>query len=147
MSAPAIALPQRAYIPGKTPRPAEGYYDDIRNSVHAGMTTAELSQSTAFRTAILFLEKGFYWEAHEVLEPVWMNLPESSAPRLYVQGMIQLANGFLKLAMGRPKAAGRLLKMSEQLLVNDSADLLTAQEVAWISSEVNSLRAALDDAI
>ncbi len=45
-------------------------------------------------------------------EPVWMALPLGSGERLFVQGLIQLANGFLKLRMGRPRAARRLCAMA-----------------------------------
>ena len=45
-----------------------------------------------------------------------MLLPKPSRERAFVQGLIQLANGFLKLEMGRSKAAQRLLVISQDLL-------------------------------
>ena len=70
----------------------------------------------AWHYGLVLLEAGFYWEAHEVLEPVWMNAAEDSAERHLVQAVIQLANGALKIAMGRPKAAERLFDMVRDLL-------------------------------
>ncbi|PWE34380.1 hypothetical protein DDZ14_01350 [Maritimibacter sp. 55A14] len=54
------------------------------------------------------IAEGFYWEAHEVLEPVWMNAPPNSRERHMVQAVIHLANAGLKRRMGKPRAAARL---------------------------------------
>ena len=110
MSAPA--LPPYAYIPGKTPRHAEGFFDAIRNTAQPGMGPRALLGSAAFETGLAYLHAGFNWEAHEVFEPVWMALPAGSAGRDFVQGLIQLANARLKLEMGRPRAAARLCAMT-----------------------------------
>ena len=109
------ARPAHAYVPGRTPRHPEGAFDAIRSSVRPGMDAAALARSAAFRTGLRYLDDAYHWEAHELLEPVWMALPEG-ADRRFVQGLIQLANGLLKLRMGRPKAAARLAGIAEALL-------------------------------
>ncbi|ASP22948.1 hypothetical protein ANTHELSMS3_04345 [Antarctobacter heliothermus] len=109
-------IPAQAYVPGRTARPPEGLFDPIRASAQPGMTPADLAHSDAFRHGLFYLERGFYWEAHEVLEPVWMVLPEGSAERRFVQALIQTANGQLKLRMDRPKAALRLCAIVRELL-------------------------------
>ena len=111
----SIPLPSSAYVPGKTPRPDEGVFDHIRDTAKAGMSADALARSDAFRHGLAYLEAGFFWEAHEVLEPVWMALPEG-ADRRFVQGVIQLANALLKERMERPKAALRLAGMSRDLI-------------------------------
>lgn len=99
--------PPQAYIPGQTERHTEGAFDDIRQSALPGMTVEELAQCAAFRHGLAWLDEGYFWEAHEVLEPVWMALPAGEA-RSFVQGLIQLANALLKEKMEKPKAALRL---------------------------------------
>jgi hypothetical protein len=101
-------LPSYAYIPGKTPRHAEGFFDAIRATAQPDMGQATLLRSRAFTAGLAYLQAGYNWEAHEVLEPVWLALPAGSAARGFVQGVIQLANARLKLEMGRPRAAVRL---------------------------------------
>ena len=108
MTVAGVPLPGHAYVPGKNARHAEGAFDWIRNSVVTGMSEAELANTQAFRTGLIYLEQGFYWEAHEVLEPVWIACPEDSAARQMVQGLIQLANAHLKVRMMRPRAVVRL---------------------------------------
>lgn len=104
--------PPHAYIPGRTPRHPEGAFDALRASARPGMGPRELARSAAFRTGLVWLESGYFWEAHELLEPVWMALPEGSRERELVQGLIQLANARLKERMQRPRAAERLRAMA-----------------------------------
>ncbi len=103
------ALPPYAYVPGQTPRHPEGMFDAIRETARPGMSVHELSACPAWRCGKHYLAKGFFWEAHEVLEALWMALPHNTAERELVQAIIQLANAGLKLRMGREKAAARLL--------------------------------------
>lgn len=107
-----IASPPYAHIPGKTPRHAAGVFDAIRNSVDASMSPALLANSDAFQGGLQFYAQGFYWESHELWEAVWLCCPPNSAERMAVQGLIQLANARLKLAMGKPHAARRLFDLA-----------------------------------
>lgn len=86
------------------------------------MTLAELEGSAAWAAGWHFLDAGFYWEAHEVLEPVWMALPDGSAERRFVQAVIQAANAGLKARMERPGAVRRLAGIVEGLLQEFSPD-------------------------
>lgn len=111
-----IIWPDVAYVPGRTPRPPDGYYDSIRDTALPGMSLDALAQSAAMLHGYAYIEAGFFWEAHEVLEPVWMALPQGSAERDLVQGLIQTANGLLKLRMERPRAARRLYDIAGKLM-------------------------------
>jgi len=81
---------------------------------------------------------GRFFEAHEVLEPVW--LPARSTPdaRFY-QGLIQLAGAFVHLDKQRPAPALRLLRSAQAHLagypaVHFQLDLtqVRALIVSWI---------------
>lgn len=67
-----------------------------------------VAQERAFRYGADLFNAGFFWEAHEVWEPVWMALPPNSRARQGCQALIQAANACLKLRFGRAKAFGRL---------------------------------------
>ena len=104
------------YIPGQTSRPTDGSFDTIRATAQPGMSSDQLAQSEAFQTGLKFLQSGWFWEAHEVLEPVWMAAPPNSRERLFVRALIQLANARLKDKMHRPQAAARLRREVQTLL-------------------------------
>jgi hypothetical protein len=69
---------------------------------------AALPDQLAFRYGVDLYNTAFYWEAHEVWEPVWMALPPNSRERSACQALIQAANALLKLRFGRARAFGRL---------------------------------------
>ena len=77
------------------------------------MGPEELARTLAWYAGWEFIEQGFNWEAHEVLEPVWMALPDGSDERLFTQALIQLANAALKRMMGRENAVQRLCGIVE----------------------------------
>ena len=103
-------LPERPYLPGMTPRPAEAQFDGLKR------VSEPLHDSPAWLAGWRFFEAGYYWEAHEVWEAVWMAAPANSAERHLVQGVIQLANAGLKRRMGRAQAAARLDDMAKVIL-------------------------------
>ena len=106
-------LPSEPYVPGKTPRPDDACFADIKASVAGCGTIKALANCEAFTFGFEAFEQGYFWEAHEVWEAVWMALPPASAERLFVRGLIQTANARLKRTMGRDRAADRLAKMAE----------------------------------
>ncbi len=133
-------LPTHAYIPGKTPRHPEGSFDHIRETVSDTLTPEVLAQSQAFLVGLRYLEMGFFWEAHEVFEPVWMALPENGDHRCLVQALIQFANAQLKLEMGRPKAAIRLCDIVHGLLCKIGEPVVLDVETRQIFSQLDSFR-------
>lgn len=139
--------PSHAYVPGKTPRHPEGAFDVVRASAEAAFSPDQLARCAAFRQGLRYLDAGFYWEAHELLEPVWMVLPEPSRERQFVQGLIQIANGFLKLEMDRPKAAGRLVAIARELIPPADQAAVMGLELADIHRMIISLDGRVKDAL
>lgn len=116
MSGMTLLLPSHAYIPGKNPRHDGDAFSAVRQTAAARLGIADLAASDAFQAGLLFIDKGYYWEAHEVLEAVWLALPPASSERQLVQALIQFANARLKLVMGRKSAAGRLAAIAARHL-------------------------------
>lgn len=108
-----MKLPPHAYVPGQTPRHDPARFDDLHSSVRPGMTPAELTETSAWRAGWLYLQNGFYWEAHEAFEPVWMQTLPNSVERHLVQALIQIANASLKDRMQRPRAVARLCDLAQ----------------------------------
>ena len=88
----------------------------MRDTVRNGMSAAELARTDAWRAGWQYLETGYFWESHEVWEPVWMALPVGAQERALAQAAIQLANASLKARMGRPRAVSRLCDIAQALL-------------------------------
>lgn len=106
--------PAYAYVPGQTPRHADGMFDHLKTGLR-DIPAHRLHETKAWATGLAFLREGYFWEAHEVLEAVWMVCPQNSAERLMVQAIIQRANAGLKQKMGKENAAARLFDLSDTL--------------------------------
>lgn len=107
-----IPLPPHAYVPGRNARHEESLFEAFHASVQPWMSFAELEKTLAWRAGWVFVQHGYFWEAHEVLEPIWMTL-EDGPERQFVQGVIQAANAALKLKMDRPNAVRRLCDIAD----------------------------------
>lgn len=112
--------PRIPYLPGLTPRPAEGAFDALKAGLD-GLDPAGLADSACFRAGFEAFGRRLYWEAHELWEPVWLRLPEGGE-RALVQGLIQLANCGLKRRMGRDRAAARIILLAGAALMRAYAD-------------------------
>lgn len=110
------------YVPGRTPRPAEGAWDAIRSLALDPTTTATAGENRAWQIGLDLVETGYWWEAHEVLEQVWMNAPANAPEKTLVQSVIQIANGALKIRMDRPHAAIRLAAIARELIESTPGD-------------------------
>lgn len=112
----SVSYPEYTHVPGANSRHSEGAFDALRSSAEDCADMDALGKSAAWRTGLAYYRRGFFWECHEVLEAVWLACPPNSAERHFVQAIIQLANGRLKLVMDRPGAALRLAEQAGKLL-------------------------------
>ena len=125
------------YLPGITPRPDEDVFAPLKASALPGATTQELAQSPTFQFGRAAFDAGFYWEAHELFEHIWMLLPPASAEKVLMKGLIQLANSGLKRRMGRPEAADRIMDLANQAL--DEAFLRASSPLGVAKGDVTEM--------
>lgn len=125
-----MPLPSHRHIPGQNDRPDGALFAAVKAET-----------GSAWPYGIRLFNAGFYWEAHDVLEPVWLAARPNSRERHMVQAVIHLANGLLKEAMGRPNARRRLARLARgrileafpdgrgRLMGIDGGNLLTAADL------------------
>ena len=78
----------------------------------------DLAESLA-RGADLF-NRGLFWEAHEAWEEAWLELEDE--PKLFVQGLIQVAAGYHKATVqNQPRGCVKLLTTALEKLEQFSA--------------------------
>lgn len=101
-------LPLGAYTPGQAGAPDREPLEAAKRTINGPMRRELWAHHTAYRYGAKLCTDGFFWEAHEVWEAVWLTCAPNSAERHLLRGLIQIANAALKLRMGRPAAARRL---------------------------------------
>ncbi|MEM9062342.1 MAG: DUF309 domain-containing protein [Pseudomonadota bacterium] len=137
--------PKDAHIPGRTPRPTESPAYDATADAPVYTVDRMWSENETYLYGIEIYNAGFFWEAQEVWEPVWMRAAGNSRERLLLQGLIQLTNACLKIAMEHPTAALRLLDVAECKL-SDAAQkcpTLMGLNLPDLQTSVGSFNAAV----
>ena len=116
MSTPSSAagnlpMPQWAYVPGETAE-ADADYDTLAQAkllVPARFRDYVPARHPALRYGLALNDRGYFWEAQEILEAVWAAAPQGGRERILLRACIQIANANLRLRMKKPHAAARLL--------------------------------------
>ncbi|WP_343069918.1 DUF309 domain-containing protein [Jannaschia sp. Os4] len=122
--------PPHAYVPGRTARHPEGMFDHLKR------TDGPPGSTLAWRAGLALMAEGYFWEAHEVWEALWLAQPPAGAEAVAVRAAIQAANAGLKARMGQGKAARRLAAIAADLRAEAARRGATLQVPGEISPEV-----------
>jgi predicted metal-dependent hydrolase len=112
----------------------------VRAPVEAAVWKGDL----AYRYGASLYVQSFFWEAHEVWEAVWKACPPNGVERRLLRGLIGLANAALKLRMGRPKAALRLLRETDETFSEVGAGPVMGVAIARLRAAIRELAHALE---
>ncbi len=108
MKADQLSLPSAPHRPGSGSQPDRAPLEAAKQAAPPRFDPADWEQNLPYRYGWRLFEAGFYWEAHEVWECVWLAAPPNSRERLLLRSLIQFANAKLKQAMGQERAVARL---------------------------------------
>src|SRR5256885_4305912 len=117
-SANNLPMPQWAYVPGEMVED-DADHDTLwkaKSLVPSRFGDYVPARHPALRYGIALNERGYFWEAQEVLEAVWAAAPQGGRERILLRACILIANANLRLRMLKPHAASRLLGEAMQEL-------------------------------
>ena len=106
-----LPLPRWAYVPGEADE-ADADFETLAQvsalvpSRFRGYVPA---RHPAIRYGITLNDRGYFWEAQEILEAVWAAAPQGGRERILLRACILIATANLRLRMQKPHAAARLL--------------------------------------
>jgi hypothetical protein len=101
--------PSSVYIPGKKSEPDRLPLEKAKRLVPKAFFDGVPADHPTVRYGIALHDRGYFWEAHEVLEAVWKAAPKNGRDRIVLRALIQMANAGLKGALNLPKAQARLI--------------------------------------
>lgn len=116
MPSTGIELPVRAHVPGTGTTPDWPSLEVAKYLVPERTCDNDWADNPAYLFGFELAQAGFFWEAHEVWEPVWLACPPNSRERLLLRALIQITNAELKGNMRRERAVLRLLGEARQEL-------------------------------
>jgi predicted metal-dependent hydrolase len=135
-------------VPGTGSEPDRAPLEAAKRLVRAPVEAAAWESDAAYRYGASLCVHGFFWEAHEVWEAVWKACPPNGVERRLLRGLIAVANAALKLRMGRPNAALRLLREADALLAEAAAaagsEAVMGVAVAPLRTAAQALLAAVE---
>ena len=115
-------LPPYTYVPGHAPHPVSHPDGHLR-----GFELPDAwSQADHFEWGRRLFNNGFYWEAHEAWEHLWLELGRTSDEALIVKGLIKLAASGVKCRECNATGAVRHATRSAALLQPGSTSTLFA---------------------
>jgi uncharacterized protein len=110
--APGAELPPYAYVPGRRPHPTrdpQGHgHGQLEGPPPAPLDPIAWHQSRPYLRGIELFEHGYYWEAHEVWEGLWIVGGREGAVAELLRGLILLAAAGVKIRQGRGRGAATL---------------------------------------
>lgn len=98
-------------MPGETPHPTRdprGHSYGIHPDTLASFNAEDWARCSEYLYGIDLFNHGYWWEAHEALEAVWVAAGRHTEAGSFVQGLIQIAAAELKWFQGYFRPAERL---------------------------------------
>lgn len=112
-------FPPYTYVPGKQPHPVSdprGHMHGQEVPVPPALEPGNWSESETYRYAVDLFNYGFYWEAHEVWESLWIAAGRTGTLADFLKGLIKLAAAGVKELEGNSVGVQRHRTRSIELL-------------------------------
>lgn len=107
-----IAAPPYAHVPGRRPHPTRdprGHaFGQPEEPPPAPLDPDAWQDSPPYLRGIELFERGYYWEAHEAWESLWIAAGREGTVAELLRGLIQLAAAGVKIRQGRGTGARTL---------------------------------------
>jgi len=147
---PDDSLPPYSYVPGRSPHPvadpAGHSYGQQPRSV-APLDPARWQPCGEFCHALRLFDAGYYWEAHEAWEALWMATGRTGPDATALKGLIKLAAAGVKAREGNAAGIGRHARRAAELLRMAQSEMRTVggdPPTYWAGLDLESLAVMAD---
>lgn len=155
---PESALPPYTYVPGRTPHPVtdpRGHMFGETPGTEQHADTEDWWSSPTYRRGIDLFNHGYYWEAHEAWERLWIAAGRGGVAGDFLKGLIKLAAAGVKVREGNRAGAQRHLARASQLFQqtignrskDDSFGLDLQQLLNWAGEPLPDVDSVHDDSV
>ena len=131
-----IRLPGWRHQPGITEAADQMPLDQAKALVPEQFKENVPLSHPAFEYGLLLHDNGYFWEAHEVWEAIWIAAPKNGRDRITLKALIQIANAGLKAFQNKTVARNRLVDEALELL----DELNIRKDLQVFSSPAHKLR-------
>ena len=106
----ARTMPPYSYVPGHAPHPVSDPNGHLHGSPPEEIEPLEpnrWNESEQFLYAVDLFNHGFYWEAHEAWESLWLAAGRRGAAATLMKALIKLSAAGVKAREGNPRGVQR----------------------------------------
>lgn len=102
---PEIAFPPYTFVPGRSPHPVRDPAGHLfgRTPELPPLDPGRWRESRAYLHGIDLFNHGYYWEAHEVWEGLWVAAGRTGSTADFLKGLIKLAAAGVKVRQGQAR--------------------------------------------
>jgi len=139
--APEIPFPPYSFVPGLYPHPnndPEGHSYALAREEKITFHPEEWRDSRLYLYGIDLFNHGYYWEAHETWEELWIACGRHGITADFVKGLIKLAAAGVKVREGVPEGV-RKLAQGARLLFHKTAQRLGSEDARYLGLSVKEL--------
>jgi Uncharacterized conserved protein len=132
-------FPSYRFVPGKTPHPVrdpDGHSYNKPLPQLASFEAGRWQSCEEYLFGIDLFNYGYWWEAHEALEAVWVAAGRQSETGLFIQGLIQVAVAHLKRLQGFQDVAKRMAA--------EGLDKMKFVKGVYLGVDVEAFRSAVE---
>lgn len=116
--APDVPFPPYAFVPGKHPHPVtdpRGHSFGFLHEIPEPLDPSDPFASRPYLEAIDLFNAGFYWEAHEAWESLWIAAGRAGVIADFLKGLIKLAAAGVKARESQPVGVQRHARRAAEL--------------------------------
>lgn len=139
-------LPPYAFVPGRRPHPVshpEGHSHGRASSLPPALDPGRWWKSHAYLLGCDLFNHGFYWEAHEAWEGLWIAAGRTGPMARFLQALIHLAAAGVKVREGRQagvrshadRAAAAFMEVERSVGTTDICGL----NLRWLRSRAEEI--------
>ena len=123
--APQIPFPAYAFVPGKHPHPvtdSRGHHLGNPAEIPSALNPLDPTASIPFLIGLDLFNSGYYWEAHEAWEGLWIIAGRTGLLASFLKGLIKLAAAGVKVREGQISGVQRHARRAIELFELVSRD-------------------------
>jgi len=123
-------FPPYSYVPGHAPHPIS---DPAGHSYGATHSTAEPLQPASWQDSSEYVfgvdlfNHGYYWEAHEAWEALWLAAGRQGGVAQFLKALIKLAAAGVKAREGNPRGVMRHCQRAIELLHDVHSEIVRSE--------------------
>ena len=145
-------FPPYSYVPGHAAHPVSNPAGHSHGTEHRSpppLTPASWQESPEYLYGIDLFNHGYYWEAHEAWEALWLAAGRHGSVADFLKGLIKLAAAGVKAREGNPRGVQRHGLRAIELLCSVQSQLGPAEDYCGVrlAGLIESASALARDAV